>query len=79
MDYKVVLDTNVLISAIVFGGKPRYILEAIIRGRMGLAVSESILEEVKAVLVGRKFQYPWQIVHTVLTELGNISSLLILK
>ncbi len=75
MAYKVVLDTNVLISAIVFGGKPRHILESIIRGKVGLAVSESILEEVKAVLAGRKFRFPSQVVHVVLTEIGSMSEL----
>ncbi len=75
MAYKVILDTNVLISAIVFGGKPRHILESIIRGKVGLAVSESILKEVKAVLSGRKFRYPPQIVHAVLTEISSMSEL----
>lgn len=71
--YKIVIDTNVLISAIVFGGKPRHILELIIEGKIRLVISESILEEVKAVLGGKKFQYPPKILHTIIAEIGNIS------
>jgi hypothetical protein len=70
-----VLDTNVLISAIVFGGKPRNILERIIKGKIRLAVSESILQEVKAVLDGNKFQYPPQLTHTIISEIEAVSEL----
>jgi putative PIN family toxin of toxin-antitoxin system len=73
--YRVVLDSNVLISAVVFGGKPRRILQSIIRGKVGLAVSEVILEEVTAVLAGRKFQFPSRVVHAVLTEIRSMSEL----
>ena len=73
--YKIVLDTNVLISAIVFGGKPRDVLELVIKGKLILAVSEAILEEVKTVLGGNKFQYPSQIVDSILDEIGGISEL----
>lgn len=73
--YTVVLDTNVLISAIVFGGKPRNILERIIKGKIRLAVSESILQEVKAVLDGNKFQYPPQLTHTIISEIEAVSEL----
>ena len=69
------LDTNVLISAIVFGGKPRNILERIIEGKIGLAVSESILQEVKAVLAGNKFQYPPQLTQTIINEIEAVSEL----
>lgn len=75
MAYKVVLDSNVLISAIVFGGKPRQILQSIIRGKVGLADLEVILEEVKAVLTGRKFQFPSPVVHAVMTEIRIMSEL----
>ena len=54
---KVVLDTNVLISAIVLGGKPRKVLEAAIKGKIQLALSEEIIAETKGVLEEKKFQY----------------------
>ena len=45
---RIVLDSNVLISAVVFGGKPREILNLVIRGELTLIVSPAILDEVEA-------------------------------
>jgi len=70
---KVVLDTNVLISAILFGGKPRQILEKAIRGEIRLCLSEPILEELKGVLQRPKFNYSPEMIQVILTELSGIS------
>ena len=70
---KVVLDTNVLISAILFGGKPREILEKAIRGEIRLCLSEPILEELSGVLRRSKFDYSLERVQTLLTELTSIA------
>ena len=59
--HTVVLDSNVLISAIVFGGIPRLILESIIEGKLKLAFSEALAEEIGAVLQGKKFRLSPQI------------------
>ncbi len=67
---KVVLDTNVLISAIVFGGNPRNILEAILRGEAKLFFSEYILDELKGVLQRPKFGFPSEVIQTILSELN---------
>jgi predicted nucleic acid-binding protein len=42
---RVVADTNVLVSAIRFGGKPKQLLDLAADGHIDLAISESILEE----------------------------------
>lgn len=42
---KVVLDTNVLISGIFFGGPPRAVLDAWVAGRFELMVSPSMVDE----------------------------------
>ena len=42
---RIVLDTNVVMSAVFFGGSPLRILEAWREGRMELVVSEDILTE----------------------------------
>ena len=42
---KVVLDTNVLISAIFFGGPPRLVLEGWVAERYELVISPSIVDE----------------------------------
>lgn len=69
---KVVLDTNVLISAILFGGKPRQILEKAIRGEIRLCLSERILEELRGVLQRSKFDYSPEMIQFILTELTAI-------
>ena len=51
---RVVLDTNVIISALNFPGNERLVLELALRGRFEFYLSMFILEEVAAVLV-RKF------------------------
>ena len=70
---RVVLDTNVLISAILFGGKPRQILAKTIRREIQLCLSEPILEELKGVLRRPKFDYSPEAVRVILTELIGIS------
>ncbi len=51
---RVVLDTNVIVSALNFPGNERLVLELGMRGRYELCLSPFILEEVDGVLV-RKF------------------------
>lgn len=54
---KVVVDTNVFISGVFFGGKPRIVLESIVRGDITAFASRAIIEEYSEtvqVLVGRK-------------------------
>ena len=47
---RVVADTNVLVSAIQFGGKPKHLLDLAVDGHVDLAVSEAILEETLRIL-----------------------------
>lgn len=53
---KVILDTNVYISALNFGGIPYLILEKVIEGYFQLYTSEEIITEVLAVSA-KKFRY----------------------
>ena len=53
---RVVLDTNVIVSAVISGGKPRQLLDRGIDGRFQIVVSESILKEVGTVLHRQKFR-----------------------
>ena len=71
--HKEVLDTNVLISAIVFGGKPRDVFNRILKGRIKLAISKDILDEMEGVLSGKKFQYPKQIIHFIRNALEDLA------
>jgi putative PIN family toxin of toxin-antitoxin system len=47
---RVVADTNVLVSAIQFGGKPKQLLDLAVDGHIDRAISEAILEETSRVL-----------------------------
>jgi len=48
---KVVLDTNILISAFVYGGKPRRIFEEVVLGDVVIGlISDEILEEFDRIL-----------------------------
>lgn len=71
---RVVLDTNILISAILFGGKPRQVLERAVRGEIRLCLSEAILEELKGVLRRSKFDYSTEAIQVILTELISLSN-----
>jgi predicted nucleic acid-binding protein len=44
---RVVLDTNVLVSGLVFGGKPLAVMEVFFSGRCELVVSEPVLKELE--------------------------------
>ncbi len=48
---RVVLDTNVLVSALHFGGRPRRLLDDVLRGDHTLVIGAAILGELEAVLV----------------------------
>lgn len=47
---RVVADTNVLVSALQFGGKPRQLLDLASDGQVDLAISEAIIAETLRVL-----------------------------
>lgn len=42
---RIVLDTNVLVSALIKGGKPRELIFKIVRGKVEVILSREILEE----------------------------------
>lgn len=44
---RVVLDTNVLLSALVFGGRPRQVVELLARDLIDVVISEEILTEMR--------------------------------
>lgn len=55
---RIVLDTNVLVSALLFGGPPREILNLIVVGAVDCSLSSSILDELEDVLQRPKFGVP---------------------
>lgn len=54
---RVVLDTNVLISALLFGGNPQAILDLVSDGEIQLVISPPLFDELKRILED-KFRLP---------------------
>lgn len=71
---RVVADTNVLVSAIQFGGKPKQLLDLAVDGHIELAISEAILEETLRVLRDKFHRTPEELTETdkQLRVLGRI-------
>lgn len=70
---RIVLDTNVLISAIAFGGPPREVLNLVIAGKIRNHISDAILDELQDVLQRPKFGYDPGIVRAIVRELELLS------
>lgn len=73
---QVVLDTNVIISGLVFFGPPRLILKHVIEGDIKLCISEEIIDEVKGLLEEKKFKYTPEITAIIRRELISIAKLI---
>ena len=73
---RVVLDTNVYISAILFGGKPEKIRNLAKGGEIELLISEFIIAEIAEIL-RKKFRWEnWKISETI-SEIREITTLII--
>ncbi len=71
---KVVVDTNVLVSATLFGGNPEKILDLVEEGKIKILISEKILEEFREVLQ-EKFGFSLSMAELVASGIREISSL----
>ena len=69
---KVVLDTNVLISGILFGGNPRQILELVIQGKIDAYISPAIFTEFREVLIRPKFGLTQEKCFSIAKEIEDI-------
>lgn len=69
---RVLFDTNVLISAILFGGLPRSLLERAIRGEFDLVTSPHLLDELEEVLTLR-FHVPPELARVARGELESLA------
>ncbi len=72
---KVVIDTNILVSATVFGGVPDKILDLAREGEFELLISPSIIEEFARILK-EKFDFTPEKVVEALLEIRTISTLI---
>jgi uncharacterized protein len=59
-ELKLVLDTNVWVSALFWGGKPAEIIKLAEQGKVTVFVSEEIVSEISQVLVYPKIEKIWR-------------------
>ena len=72
---RIVIDTNVLIFAVLFSGPPRKVLELVIAGVVDCTLSIPILNGLRDVLQRPKFNFsPEQTLHFI-EELHNVCSI----
>ena len=73
---RIVLDTNVIVSALVFGGVPRGVLELAEAGQCQFFYSEPIQAEVLRVLL-EKFEWPQAMLREALPVLWSMGELVV--
>jgi hypothetical protein len=71
---KTVLDTNVLVSAVIFGGKPDQILNLARAGKIQLFISSAILAEFAGVLLS-KFRFSPEMAVAAVVEISSLATL----
>jgi uncharacterized protein len=76
---RVVLDTNVLVSAIISDGKSRALLKKAITNQYRLVTSELILNELTVVLSRPKFKTPPNEVQQATTALNKTADVICVK
>jgi putative PIN family toxin of toxin-antitoxin system len=52
-NYRIVIDTNVFISSIVFGGKPRELIDLIADDVLTLVIAQDLLTEIRRIIVAK--------------------------
>jgi putative PIN family toxin of toxin-antitoxin system len=67
---RVLLDTNVLLSGVLFGGKPGELIEAARRGSIRAVTSLYILREFQDVLSGSRFSFDPELCEDLAVELA---------
>ena len=72
---RIVCDTNILISGILFGGNPREILRRCSSGALDNCISPDILKEVENVLLRPKFGLHHEQVYEIIQLFRNTFTL----
>lgn len=69
---RIVLDTNVILSALLFRGKPREVVDLVIAGVVDCTLSTAILQELSHVLQRPKFGFSAEMCLTIVEELHAV-------
>ncbi len=72
---RAVIDSNVYISGILFGGKPRNVLDLAVRGKIEVFIAPDMLSEIKDVLARKKFGFSPLAIQTILYEIESIATI----
>lgn len=72
---KIILDTNILISALGWDGKPKEVFRRILNGELELIISPGQVEELQRVLEYPKFQFTEEQKSTFLTIVVETATL----
>ncbi|MCF6334209.1 MAG: putative toxin-antitoxin system toxin component, PIN family [Spirochaetales bacterium] len=70
-----VLDTNIYISAFIFSGNSRKVVDMAIENKVDLFISNDILEEIKRVLQRKKFSLNNFQIHSIINEIEAITNI----
>ncbi|MCG6162077.1 putative toxin-antitoxin system toxin component, PIN family [Leptospira bandrabouensis] len=74
--FKVLLDTNIYISAILFNGKPKLVLQDLIDEAFVGYISNEILDEIEETLTKPKFKLPNDFIQFSLGEIRNSTTII---
>ncbi len=73
---RIVIDTNVVASAIFFGGRPRELLELLIRHELDAYISDEILAEYQDTVAYLRNKYPAKKVSIPLAQIAAACSII---
>lgn len=73
---RVVADTNVVVSAVIAGGKPRQVIDEAIQDEIELVLSPAIVEEIVNVLGRPKFELDEETVHRIVGALVQTATII---
>ena len=76
---KIVLDTNIFISAFLWGGKPREVLERVIEGKDILYISRPMIAELIEILRRPKFKVDDEHLELFIREIEDIAEMVTVK
>lgn len=69
---RIVLDTNVIISALLFGGTPGEVFLKAITGEIRVGISPDLMGELQGVLARKKFNLTEEFIKTVMDEINSL-------
>ena len=76
---KIVLDANIFISSLFWGGNPRSVLNRVIKGIDKLFITKEILDEIESVLIRPKFHTDKEKVSYFISSIEEIGNIVIPK